>query len=156
MFYTASYFQPKHHHGKLIAVSRTIPKGFRVDDRLEFLAPSQALLADWKAENITQEKYTERYREQLKTSWNQVQNWLSSLSPQENLSLLCWEAKDKFCHRNLVALLVKRHRQECFGGCDVVHIEMERCDRCGHNLIPGLDRSFCQNCRCYFHHRFSA
>ena len=49
MLYTASYFEPQRHHGKLISISRSIPQNFRINSRLEFFIPSADLLRDWKA-----------------------------------------------------------------------------------------------------------
>ncbi len=130
MLYTASYFEPQFHHGQLIAISQTIPKGVRVDSRLEFLAPSKSLLADCQAEKITQDQYIERYRVQIKESWKQVKSWLNTLSCTDDSTLVCWEKKGSFCHRNLIAKLVKRHHPECLGGCDILHIEMDKCLKC--------------------------
>lgn len=153
MLYTALYFENQFHHGRLLAISQTIPKGFRVDGRLDFLAPSKSLLADWKAENITQEQYIERYRAQIRESWQEVKEWLDSLSSKSDVTLLCWEKKESFCHRNLIAKLIKKHRPECFGGTDVMRVEMDFCNHCGNKLIPGLDSSFCIHCRIWFSQR---
>lgn len=42
--YTASYFASSHQHGKLIAISHGIPKGFKVLKQLKFLTPTSELL----------------------------------------------------------------------------------------------------------------
>ena len=68
MLYTASYFEPQRHHGKLISISRSIPQNFRIHGRLEFFIPSADLLRDWKAKRIGEEEYTNRYREQIKAN----------------------------------------------------------------------------------------
>jgi len=127
MLYTASYFEPVHHHGKKVAISRSSPKEFKADSQLDFLAPSAELLVDWKNKKIDEAEYTERYRGQIKQSWKQVKAWLDSLNPKEDITLLCWE-KTGFCHRNLVAKLVKHYRPDCFRGCDVVRVEIDKCD----------------------------
>lgn len=75
MLYTASYFEPVHHHGRLLSISRSVPKGFRVDGKLDFLAPNAQLLKDWKAKSIDEAAYCQRYRLQLKESWQQVSDW---------------------------------------------------------------------------------
>jgi hypothetical protein len=54
MIYTASYFEPHRHHGKRLSISRSIPAGFRVEGRLEFLIPSADLLQAWKAKRINE------------------------------------------------------------------------------------------------------
>ena len=150
MLYTASYFEPNHQHGFLISISRTVPNSIRVDGSLPFLAPSAELLADWKAKKISEAGYVERYREQIKESWSEVKVWLDSLNRQQHTTLLCWERRGKFCHRNLVAKLVQKYRPDCFGGCDVVRVEMEKCQRCSESLRPGLDASFCPGCKTWY------
>ena len=79
MIYTASYFETNRHHGQLISISRSIPKGFRVDGRLEFFIPSADLLRDWKEKLINQEEYTNRYREQIKANLKLIKAWLERL-----------------------------------------------------------------------------
>lgn len=133
-----------------MSISRSIPKCFRVDDKLQFLAPTEDLLADWKAEKISEADYIVRYRTQIKQSWQQVKQWLDSLDPKKDLTLLCWERKGEFCHRNLVAKLVQTYRPDCFGGCDVGWVEIDKCDRCGSDLYPGLDASYCRGCKVWF------
>lgn len=147
MLYFASYFEVQHQHGLKIAISRSIPKDFKVDSKLQFLAPSPELLADWQEKRVDEAGYTQQYREQLKHSWDEVKAWLDRLDPKQHSTLLCWEAKNAFCHRNLVALLVQKHRSDCFGGCDVIRVEAELCPDCNSVLICGLDASYCQSCK---------
>jgi hypothetical protein len=66
MLYTASYFEPQYHHGLKISISCTIPRGFKVDGSLPFLAPKLDLLNDWKAQKIDELGYIQRYREQTR------------------------------------------------------------------------------------------
>lgn len=147
MLYTASYFEPEHHHGKLISISRSIPKGFKVDGFLDFLAPNTQLLKDWKDQSIDEAAYCQRYRLQLKESWQQVLSWLDSLNTSKTTTLLCYEPKGAFCHRNLIALLVRKHRPDVFGGCDVTRVEIPKCSVCKTELTVGLDANFCSGCR---------
>lgn len=146
MLYFASYFHANHQHGLKLSISRSIPKDFKTDGRLEFLIPNSELLAAWKEKRVGEAAYTQRYREQLKQSWTEVRNWLNSLDSQFNETLLCWEKPNAFCHRNLVAKLVQKHRPDCYGGCDVVRYEPEKCPDCNHVMICGLDASKCPNC----------
>ncbi|MGH2413732.1 MAG: hypothetical protein ACRDEA_08580 [Microcystaceae cyanobacterium] len=119
MIYTASYFESNRHHGKLISISRNIPKGFRVDGVIEFFIPHISLLKDWKAKAIDQEDYTNRYREQIRANLKTIKAWLEGLDPGKEQTLLCWEKSGidetlkrwqetgqwkeerPFCHRNL-------------------------------------------------------
>ncbi len=149
MLYTVSYFEPQHHHGLKIAVSRTIPRGFKVDGSLLFLAPSSDLLNDWKAQKIDESGYIQRYREQIKDNWIEVKLWLDSLNSKQRLTILCYEKAGSFCHRTLIIKLVKKYRPDCFGGCDVLRFELPLCQNCSTELIPGLDSNFCPVCRVY-------
>ena len=150
MLYTASYFEPQHHHGLKIAISRTVPRGFKVDGSLLFLAPNSDLLNDWKAQKIDEAGYIQQYREQTKGNWGEVKAWLDKLNAKQRLTLLCCcETAGSFCHRALIAKLVKKYRPDCFGGCDVLRFVLPRCQNCSTELIPGLDASFCPVCRIY-------
>jgi len=140
VIYTASYFEPNRHHGKLLSISRSIPQGFQVEGRLEFFIPIADLLQDWKKQRIGKVEYTDRYREQIKANLKTIQAWLSDLDPKEDMTLLCWERSGKdrtlvssqgksqlneeqpFCHRNLVIKLVYRFRLDCYGGTDVIKL----------------------------------
>lgn len=147
MLYTASYFAPEHHHGKLLSISRSVPKGFKVDGKLDFLTPNAQLLKDWSGKSIDEAAYCERYRLQLKESWQQVADWLKSLNASTTQTLMCWEPKGDFCHRNLVVKLVRKHRPDVFGGSDVRRVEIPKCDVCQTELTVGLDANFCSGCR---------
>jgi len=150
MLYTASYFEPQHHHGLKIAISRTVPRGFKVDGSLLFLAPNSDLLNDWKVQKIDEAGYIQQYREQIKENWGEVKAWLDKLNAKQQLTLLCCcETAGSFCHRALIAKLVKKYRPNCFGGCDVLRFVLPICQDCSTELIPGLDASFCPVCRIY-------
>lgn len=146
MIYTASYFEPSH-HGKLIAISRSIPKGFKVQKQLKFLAPSSDLLQDWQQGQIDEAGYIQGYRGQIAASWKEVKQWLDSLNSKQDMTLLCWEKKGDFCHRNLVAKLVQKYRPDCFGGCDVQRVKLPACPHCSTELYPGLGFSYCPACK---------
>lgn len=147
MLYTASYLEPKNHHGSLICISRSIPKGFKVAKNLPFLIPDANLLNDWKAKTIDEEIYTQRYREQIKQSWKKVKTWLDSLEAKEHQTLLCWEKSGSFCHRKLVGKLIQHYRPDTWGGGDIGRVEMEKCGHCDGVMIPGLDASQCVVCK---------
>lgn len=147
MFYTASYFEPQHHYGQLLSISGSIPQGFKVSDKLKFLIPRAELLTDWKTKQIDETECRKRYRVQIKQSWGEVKAWLNSLDSKQDSTLVCWEFKGRFCHRNLVFLLVQKHRPDCCGGRDVVAVDVERCGQCGTKMLPGLDASYCPLCK---------
>lgn len=150
--FTASYFETENHHGELVSISRSVPKGFKVAQKLRFLTPSPAILKSWKDQAISEEEYTAHFRAQLKSSWEQIKPWLDELDPSNVLTLLCWEPQGSFCHRNLVAQMIQKFRPDCFGGCDIRRIEPRRieiplCNRCSSRIIPGLDACWCPSCQ---------
>lgn len=148
--YTASYFEPTHQHGRLIAISHSIPKGFKVQKQLKFLAPAPELLQDWQQGQTDQGGYIRRYRAQINADWKQVKQWLESLKTEPDMTLLCWERKGEFCHRNIVAQLLQKHRPECWGGRDVLKVVMPLCPKCFSTVYPGLDNNYCPRCRSWF------
>lgn len=126
MIYTASYFERGNHHGKLISISRSVPKGFKIDGELPFFAPSQKLLNEWKfrADQMTVAEYTDRFRIEMWNNRVQIHQWLEGLDLAVDQTLLCWErsdalGRDGFCHRRLIYRYVEKHRPDCMGGCDV-------------------------------------
>ena len=97
-----SYFAKSGKLPNAISIARSAPPGFK-GEQMQMLAPSYKLLKDYKNFKITNETYTEEFNEQL-----------SSLDPRivgglaEGKVLLCWEGKDKFCHRHLVAVWLQK------------------------------------------------
>ena len=87
--FTASYFEPSNHHGQLVAISRSIPKGFKVDKQLTFLTPRTELLKDWQEGQINEVDYVQRYRAQINSSIQEIKQWLDSLKPKLDMTLLC-------------------------------------------------------------------
>jgi len=73
------------------------------DARFPALEPPRKLFFARKAEQITQEEYEKRYKEEV----------LSNLDPQQiydilkDQVLLCWENPGEFCHRRIVAKWIK-------------------------------------------------
>lgn len=124
MIYTASYFQQENHHGELVSISLTTPRGFRVESKMPFLAPPQSLLNDWK-KGMTEEAYIQAYRQHCRNFFNgpesntAIANWLRGLSPSIDQTLLCWERAGDFCHRNLAIKFVQKYRPDCYGGMDI-------------------------------------
>jgi len=82
-----------------IAICRKVPDWFNGWIYKE-LAPKWEMIRALKEGDITEEEFTQRYKNEI----------LSNLDPLRvfnalghNAILLCWEAPDKFCHRQLVA-----------------------------------------------------
>lgn len=71
---------------------------------IEALYPSWSLINDWKNNEITWEQYTEGYLHQLSfVSKEEIMSKLEELSQGKDVILMCWEAKNKECHRHILA-----------------------------------------------------
>ncbi len=152
MLYTASYQEPAYHHGRLLSICVSVPQSLEIDGKLEFLIPRTHLLVEYQAKQIDETDYTQQYREQVLHRWNEVKRWLDNLNASQDQTLLCAVPIGKFCHRHLVAKLVKKYRPDCFGGCDVIRVEMPLCKHCNSEMIPGLDGSYCRTCNIWKAH----
>lgn len=142
MLYTASYFEPQNHHGKLISISRSRPKNFTQLPTLDFFTPSQDLLNFWKdrsksaapvdAVSRSEElvgywsEYQQGFLDLLNDRFEQVEEWLTSLNQNDHYTLLCWEKAGDYCHRNDVGELIAARQKELWGGFDVTLTPQER------------------------------
>lgn len=119
MIYSASFFEPKHHYGKLISIARSEPTAIKIDGKLEIFVPSKKLLLDYDCKAIDHFEYIDRYREEMRPKLPQIRAWINSLDPKVDLTLACWEKQGNFCHRNLAISFVESWRPDCFGGRDI-------------------------------------
>ena len=84
---------------KLISISQITPHWADISGEYKALAPTKSILFGYKNEEISDEEYTKRYREEV----------LSKLDPRkvyDDLNgsvLLCYEKRGDFCHRNIVS-----------------------------------------------------
>lgn len=99
--------------GAAISISLYPPKGFQ-GQHLHILAPTPEVLNNYKLD-LDWDKYVTGYRENVVSRMPQIKAWLDSLTPEENVTLLCYE-KGEYCHRHLVQKLVEKHRPDLWGG----------------------------------------
>ena len=119
--YTASFFQPENHHGRIVSIARRKPKGIECDS-LAFLAPNQSLLQRWQSSDKqaeAQREYVKLYSLQLKRSKakEKLEEWI--FDGDEVVTFCCWERKGQFCHRNNVFAAIAHYWPELAGGKDV-------------------------------------
>lgn len=122
MIYTASYFQSQFHHGELISISRSNPKGFKSIGKLSIFVPdSREIKALGKQDQdpAFESSYVDLYRHLCSQRLDAIHRWLNSLDPNCDQTLLCWERKGDFCHRNLAIKFVQKFRSDCYGGMDI-------------------------------------
>jgi len=145
MIYTASYFSFRHHHGKLISVSRSNPKKFAKIPKLNFFTPSKELLAWWKKSGKTDrdwDNYRDRFFEEtIDPNFDKIQNWINQ-KHRFDITLLCWEKPGEYCHRNDVGELIAVKLPNLWGGFDVplTHVEQMVLDCRDKGLDVRCDR----------------
>ncbi|MBD2019399.1 DUF488 family protein [Leptolyngbya sp. FACHB-36] len=117
--YTASYFAPDTHHGKLIAISRSLPADGPIAERLDLFAPTVDLLKFWKhsaQDDAAWVEYEAWFWSLMGDRKPEILEWLHRVSADEDMTLLCWEKTDDRCHRRLVGRLIQKRRSELWGG----------------------------------------
>jgi uncharacterized protein YeaO (DUF488 family) len=103
MIKTKSIFEKESvEDGFRICVMRFIRDYYKYDLWLQELAPSIALLNDWKSKKINWEEYARRYLEEIKGKKEIVEKLLGLIKEKEVVTLLCAEKEDKYCHRRLL------------------------------------------------------
>lgn len=93
---------------KLISIARQklVTDKYKISELKEF-APSEKLFLDMKSNRISELNYTIRYITQISNNKN-LEDLIQALHtmygfPEKNCVLLCWEGKNKFCHRHILA-----------------------------------------------------
>lgn len=97
-----SYYA-KYKGQKGIAISLKKPNFFK-GKHIPELAPDLRLLRDWKLGTITEKEYTQRFKKIIK-SRNIFPEIIKSIP--EDAVLLCYEKTGKFCHRHIIAEILK-------------------------------------------------
>ena len=77
----------------------------------KLLAPSEELLADYKAGKVDAAEFTKRFVMELKgrgfTNGKDLAASLARASNGEDLILCCYEKKGEFCHRHILAEILR-------------------------------------------------
>lgn len=85
------------------------PRYVSIDLKMKELAPSWALLQDFRNEKIDEEEYKRRFDAQLsKLNPHQVMETLETMAGGEEPVIMCHCGKQHFCHRHLVAEWLER------------------------------------------------
>jgi hypothetical protein len=142
MLYTASWKKGKDYiHGQAYSISLKAPRNLDFPiEHLDFFKPTQGLLDFWyqsdKSEQAWQE-YESRYWKLILAPErkNPIMSWLNSLPPQKDCTLCCFEVSNRYCHRRLVELIIRKYRPELWVG-DSIRATLEIGDRVEHKLLP--------------------
>ena len=98
---------PSEKDGLRICVMRYVRPGYRYDVWMRSLAPSKQLLWDYKNRKIGWREYEERYIREMEGKMDIIK-LLAGFSRISNICLLCWEIDERFCHRRLLAELIRK------------------------------------------------
>lgn len=113
MLVTASYYEPEKWRGQSYRISLGYPRGRKKAWKdLPLLAPERETVAAYRQGRIDAQRYVQEYDDLLRSRWREVAAWLGSLKPDDDVTLLCFEREGEFCHRHLIAELVRRLRPE--------------------------------------------
>lgn len=87
-----------------VAISKGVPIWFK-GQVYKALAPTWELVNAYKKDGISVQKYEKRYFKLLADRGIKPEKVLAGLSVynEDEVTLLCWEAPNKFCHRRLIA-----------------------------------------------------
>lgn len=108
--YTASIYDKLNHHGQLCCTA--VKPMAEADCWLDFLAPTLELRNGHKYHKRSDQWYQDGYRKLMSERQAQVMAWLQGLKADENLTLLCYCTEGRFCHRRIIATMVKYYRPD--------------------------------------------
>ncbi len=113
MVYTSYYGNwRKFPEGKtLVSVSFHHPDHFPNLHKTELrkLFPPFQLVMDYKNGKVSEEEYTEKYLTHLNS---QDLNWNKAIEKLQDCILLCYCKKGQFCHRHIIAGILREHGAE--------------------------------------------
>lgn len=98
--------------GTRILVMRRWPRGVKkdtVDEWEQDLSPSLELLASWNKHQIDLKTFRRRYRQEMRAQTAKIKA-LSKLARKKTITLLCWEADEAECHRQVLKKLIEAAR----------------------------------------------
>jgi len=98
--------------GRVYSLALSTPRDVgRVEGTIRCLCPTWQMVKDYKARRISEEEYTDQYRELVIERWPAIKKWMDSIAVNDEVYLCCWE-RTGFCHRYLVAKLIRRYRPD--------------------------------------------
>lgn len=113
--------------GKWILVMRRWPRGIpknKIDEWYKELGPSVELLSDWKNKKITWREYEKRYLEEIKKQQKLIES-LAEKATEEDITLLCSEKDDGYCHRRLLQVLINQFTKKM---AELKHLRRKKLD----------------------------
>jgi hypothetical protein len=109
--FTASFFDKQMHRGDCYSIAYSQPKSKGGQHKVvKPLVPPWRFVSALHKGVIDEQKYTRLYNHHVlrKTSPINISALLDLLGCGKEVTLLCWEDEDDFCHRKLVAAWLLR------------------------------------------------
>ena len=98
--------------GKVYSIANTIPRRvYGIHGTIVAFVPPWAIVHNHKHHHITDDEFTAAYRKHILKNWSSINQWLQTLTPQDEMYLCCWEEVG-FCHRYLLAKLIRKFRPD--------------------------------------------
>jgi hypothetical protein len=98
--------------GEVLSIANSYPRTVKgVDGKVKCFVPEWKNVKAYRDKEISEEEFTNRYRQLIVERWAEVKKWMDDLSPSDELYLCCWEQVG-FCHRYLVAKLLQKFRPD--------------------------------------------
>lgn len=109
MITLASWNEPEKWVGRSIRISNS-PKSHL--DAVNCLIPPWDWVLDYRSHLLSEREFRKKYIRLLAERYQEVLEWMDSLSPDEDITLLCHELEDDFCHREVVANVIRLWRPD--------------------------------------------
>ena len=110
----ASWYEPSNWRGELMRISRYAGRGLKKSIHnwgvVPCLLPDWGLVKAYRSQMISWDEYSTEYLRGLELRWDEVQAWLISLKPEDDVTLLCHEREGERCHRQLVVEHVMKYQ----------------------------------------------
>lgn len=97
------------HRGTVYATTMKPVNGLPL---IECLRPTKELVYGIKYRGYTDEWYDNKYRALLASRWPAVKAWLATLTPETDVTLVCYCRRGVYCHRHLIARMLAKHRPD--------------------------------------------
>lgn len=109
------YFAQLNKYPNPIAISKWLPKEININRIIE-LAPSEELLK-WYKEHINDKNVEQIYENNYRLSLSMkkiTSQWIVDKCKEfrDEVTLLCYEKPDKFCHRHIITQILKENFKE--------------------------------------------
>jgi len=109
MIVIASLHDKQRHRGQVYA---TTLKPVGALPLVECLRPTKDLVWGVKYRGMSGDWYIQGYRNLLVARWPAVSVWLASLTPEQDATFVCFCRPGVFCHRHLIARMLRKHRPD--------------------------------------------